>query len=211
MKSMLDEAADATMQALGQNRLNDTSVKVTQSQVMSSLSGVEERVETQEFAEKYRTIKFNLENFAKKRDNYEYMQSAAKIIEGLNEKLPYTSDMEKYLMLRHGPISVTNKKIMYNATITFQAPKADEVTRTKHMTVVAVFNAGADIMLLDCQLPLLPVQRRATKTLLRKLISEQGYDITLIVIANKLDEYKKLKPIDLTKDGLVKLEGQEYD
>lgn len=43
LKSMLDEAADATMQTLGQNRLNDTSVKVTQSQVMSSLSGVEER------------------------------------------------------------------------------------------------------------------------------------------------------------------------
>lgn len=167
-------------------------------------------LETQEFAEKYRTLKFNLENFAKKRDNYEYMQSAPKIIEGLNEKLPYTSDMEKYLMLKHGPISVTSKKIMYNATITFQAPKADEVTRTKHMTVVAVFNAGDDIMPLDCQLPLLPVQR-TTKTLLRKLISEQGYDIALIVIANKLDEYKKLKPIDLTKDSLVKLEGQEYD
>ena len=194
---MMEESIDTTMLHLGKNAIGDALVETTKFRILSEYSSVAEHPLIKEIISKHAKIEHYLTNLVEDRKQFSAAQLVAETIGTLEPGEEHISDHGHSVSIKHKPQSAIEKEVHYYPELTITARSPNKAVKPHHLTIVAVLDAVDYTTLIEREVPILYTQTMTTAEIVKKLVSDNRYTVTLITVVSRDGDTKTLPAIEV--------------
>ena len=194
---MMEESVHASMLHLGKNAVGDALVETTKFRILSEYSSVAQQSPIKEIISKHAKIEHYLTNLVEDRKQFSAAQLVAETIGTLEPDEEHISDHGQLASIKHKPQSVLEEEVHYHPELTITARSPYRPAKPHHLTIVAVLDAVDYTTLIEREVPILLTQAMTTTEIIKKLVLDDGYTVTLITVVSRDGDTKTLPAIEV--------------